>query len=129
MFVCSFRVCVLNRNCNSYTLKPTLLPPAAPALNVDQYDCTLILFFRALILEFSVYNAQTNLFALVTCVAEFIGGGIRPWYRINAVSLFSDYTGNGLIVLIADILFVVATFYYTINLFAALKKEGCQNFW
>ena len=40
---------------------------------------------RSAILEFSVYNAQVNIFSTVTCVAEFIGGGIVPWYRIETL--------------------------------------------
>ena len=40
---------------------------------------------RSTILEFSVYNAQVNIFATVTCVAEFIGGGVVPWYRIESI--------------------------------------------
>jgi hypothetical protein len=33
---------------------------------------------RALITEFSVYNAQANLFGVIKIVAEFVGGGISP---------------------------------------------------
>ena len=40
---------------------------------------------RSAIVEFSVYNAQVNIFSTVTCVAEFIGGGIVPWYRIETL--------------------------------------------
>ena len=40
---------------------------------------------RSAILEFSVYNAQVNIFSTVTCVAEFIGGGVVPWYRIETL--------------------------------------------
>ena len=40
---------------------------------------------RSAIVEFSVYNAQVNIFATVTCVAEFIGGGVVPWYRIESI--------------------------------------------
>ena len=84
---------------------------------------------RALILEFSVYNAQTNLFAMVTCVAEFAGGGIKPWYRIEAVQLFNSYQGWNKLVLFCEIMFVVSTFYYLVNLLAVLKKEGWNDFW
>ena len=70
---------------------------------------------RALILEFSVYNAQTNLFAMVSCVAEFAGGGLKPWYRIEVVSLFNDYKGWNKIVLFCEIMFVVSTFYYLVT--------------
>jgi len=36
---------------------------------------------RAIFLEFSVYNAQVNLFAICTFAAEFLpGGGIIPYW-------------------------------------------------
>ena len=62
-------------------------------------------------------------------MAEFVGGGIRPWYRIESFRL----TNNNIVVTIAEILFAVATFYYLVNLLAVLKKEGrkefCANGW
>ena len=79
---------------------------------------------RATILEFSVYNAQVNIFTTVTCVAEFVGGGIVPWYRIKTFRLFSNEGIGAYIVMFAEILFVASTFYYIVNLLAVLKKEG-----
>ena len=65
----------------------------------------------------------------MTCVAEFVGGGVRPWYRIESFRL----TSNNIVVTIAEILFAVSTFYYFVNLLAVLKKEGrkefCNNKW
>ncbi len=66
---------------------------------------------------------------MVTAAAEFAGGGVRPWYRIEAVSLFNSYQGWNKIILICEILFVISTFYYLVNLLAVLKKEGCSAFW
>ena len=42
---------------------------------------------RALITEFSVYNAQVNMFGVVKIVAELIGGGVLPYYRVDVISL------------------------------------------
>ena len=63
------------------------------------------------------------------CVAQFIGGGIIPWYRIESFSLFSQQNFAGIMVQISQVLFGVTTFYYTINLIAAYKKEGSHQFW
>ena len=79
---------------------------------------------RSLILEFAVYNAQVNIYTTVTCVAEMIGGGVRPWYRIDSFRL----TNANLVVTTAEILFAVSTFYYIVNLLAVLKKEGSKEF-
>ncbi len=58
---------------------------------------------RALIAEFSVYNAQVNLFSLVTCVAEFVGGGVVPYYNIDVFRLFPDPTWFGTVVTFAEV--------------------------
>jgi hypothetical protein len=58
---------------------------------------------------------------MVTCVAEFVGGGIKPYYRIEAVSLFTNYQGWGILILFSEIMFAVSTFYYLVNLVSAIK--------
>jgi hypothetical protein len=83
---------------------------------------------RSLAVEFSVYNAQVNIYGLVTIIAEFIGGGVRPWYRIEAIRLSRSGGMSGYIVLAAECLFILATFYYIVNLLAVLKKEGTKEF-
>lgn len=83
---------------------------------------------RALIVEFSVYNAQVNMFGIVTCIAEFVGGGISPDYRIDVIRLFTQTEGFGYVVQAAEILFVCSIFYYIINIITAIRKEGCSNF-
>ena len=65
---------------------------------------------------------QVNLFGLVTCVAEFVGGGVRPYYQISFFKLFSDVNGFGFVVLAAEILFVLSIFYYIVSLASTLKK-------
>ena len=70
-----------------------------------------------------------NLFSTVKVVAQFIGGGIVPWYRIDSFSLFTRNNFSGIVVQISQILFAVTTFYYTINLIMAYKKEGRVEFW
>ncbi|XP_059084074.1 uncharacterized protein LOC131881274 [Tigriopus californicus] len=83
---------------------------------------------RALIVEFSVYNAQVNMFGIVTCIAEFVGGGISPDYRIDVIRLFTQTEGFGYVVQAAEVLFVCSIFYYIINIITAIRKEGCSSF-
>ena len=83
---------------------------------------------RSLMVEFSVYNAQVNIFAIVTCVAEFVGGGIWPYYKIETFRLFSNPGIMAYILDFASVLFVASTFYYIGNLLAILKRDGFQEF-
>ncbi len=64
----------------------------------------------------------------MTAVAEFIGGGIRPWARIESVRLFSKVEGWGFIVLMSELLFALSTFYYVVNVVAKMKKGIYQFF-
>ena len=69
-----------------------------------------------------------NLFGTVTAVAEFIGGGISPWFRVESVRLFNQVQGFGYFVLLSEFLFAVSTFYYIVNLISKLKREGIKEF-
>jgi len=65
---------------------------------------------------------QVNLFGIVTCVAELVGGGIAPWFRVEAIKLFADLNGFGFVTVIAEALFVVAAFYYLIAVLMLFKE-------
>ena len=69
-----------------------------------------------------------NLFGTVTAAAEFSGGGIVPWFRVESVRLFNQLQGFGYFVLLSETLFTVSTFYYLINVIATMKREGFKNF-
>jgi hypothetical protein len=84
---------------------------------------------RSLALEFSVYNAQVNMYGTVTCIAEFVAGGIHPWYRIETFRLSRNSSQTGYVVMMAEFLFIFATFYYFVNLMSVVKREGWSKFW
>ncbi len=92
---------------------------------------------------------QVNLFTLVTCVAEFVGGGVVPYYNIDVMRLFqvtADIRGTittlaevfkadkrskkfiSSFSLFSQILFVFSIFYYTVMILSTAKKEGCRKF-
>ena len=83
---------------------------------------------RALITEFSVYNAQANLFGIVKIVAEFIGGGISPVYRIDVIRLTRNMDFGGYVVTTCEVLFLFATFYYVLNSISSLKALGLGGY-
>ena len=62
----------------------------------------------------------------MTCVAEFIGGGIRPYSRVEVFNLMPHASFKGTIVYIAEVLFVASIFYYVINLLSLMKTQGCR---
>lgn len=80
---------------------------------------------RAVFVEFGTYNAQVNLFVVVTIVAEFVpGGGIVPYYHIDPIKLLHYHTGSGLLQLICQIGFIIFTIYYTVCVLIDSCKQG-----
>ena len=68
------------------------------------------------------------MFGIVTMGAEFVGGGIRPWHRVDAIRLFPNLDTFGIITGIAEVLFLISTTYYIINLVLIFKETGCRDF-
>jgi len=83
---------------------------------------------RALITEFSVYNAQANLFGIVKIVAEFVGGGISPVFRIDVIRLTRVMDFGGYVVATCEVFFVFATFYFVLNSVSSLKQMGAKAY-
>ena len=80
---------------------------------------------RVVFIEWSVYNANVNLFTLCTIVIEFIEGGgtvtkwgFQPVKLLTVGSQLSDQIVN-----ICRILFVVATVVFTVRELFNMKKE------
>ncbi|OQR78168.1 polycystic kidney disease protein 1 2-like [Tropilaelaps mercedesae] len=88
---------------------------------------------RAVFIEFSVYNAQVNLFGVVTIIAEFHpGGGVIPNYRIDAIRLMRYHQGFGLFVLLCEISFIGFIIYFTVRevkSFRALQVDYLRSYW
>jgi hypothetical protein len=68
------------------------------------------------------------MFSLVTVIAEFIGGGITPWHRIDVIKLTPLPGLTASMVTGAQMLFIVSLLYYTIALLSTLKDGGCKGF-
>lgn len=84
---------------------------------------------RALILEFSVYNANVNLFAICTVIAEFNeGGGIVPKWRFEPIRLIKNAGIKGFIVTACELLFVIAIIFFTLRELWEMKKQRCAYF-
>ena len=42
-------------------------------------------------------------------MAEYIGGGVRPWFRVDSFKLFADLDGFGVITFAAELIFFAST--------------------
>ena len=83
---------------------------------------------RGVFVEFTTYNAQVNHFSIVRIEANFVGGGIRPTFRIDPIKLFSDSGMMAYIILVAEIAFTISTFYYMTTVIVGLKRYGCRAY-
>ena len=84
---------------------------------------------RAIFLEFSVYNANVNLFCIATLIAEFIpGGGIMPYWRFEPVRLLTDIEPMGTFIRLCEIVYCFYIFYFTYKFVREVKREGCDYF-
>lgn len=84
---------------------------------------------RAVFVEFSVYNAQVNLFGVVTMVAEFLpGGGVVPFYRLEVIRLMRYHQGFGAFVLACELGYVIYTIYFIVREAKKFRLEGRDYF-
>ncbi|ROT60921.1 Polycystic kidney disease protein 1-like 2 [Penaeus vannamei] len=84
---------------------------------------------RAVMLEFSTFNANINLFATASVIAEFNeGGGIVPKWRFEPIRLLPKSGATGYIVTLSEIIFVVCTVIFTLKELWKIKKQKCSYF-
>ncbi|XP_070548690.1 polycystin-1-like protein 2 isoform X2 [Ptychodera flava] len=84
---------------------------------------------RAVILEFTVYNAQSDLFSMITLIAEFpsVGGGVA--YRTIQVIRLYPFTGTFPEFLMAcDVIFVIFIIFFIVEEIRQIKKEKSKYF-
>ncbi|CAL4065753.1 unnamed protein product, partial [Meganyctiphanes norvegica] len=86
-------------------------------------------YTRAVIIEFSSYNAQINLFGVSTLYAEFTpGGGISTSFKFYGIPLLQHQGNSGVFMICCEVLFVLFTVYYTIQQMSAFCKEKKNYF-
>ena len=86
-------------------------------------------YTRAVLLEFSIYNANVNLYATAVVLAEFhAGGGITPKFRFEPIQLRKSEDFTGLVQYTSEVLFVCATVFFTLRELWELKKQKCNYF-
>ncbi|XP_033737929.1 polycystic kidney disease protein 1-like 2 [Pecten maximus] len=82
---------------------------------------------RAVFLEFTLYNANTNLFVYMVFLAEFTeNGGLLTWVDIYPFRPYQHAGALGVYALICYIIYIIAMLFGTIKLILKLRKDGCQ---
>lgn len=84
---------------------------------------------RAILTEFAIYNAQSNLFCIITLVAEFPAtGAIIPYASILTARLY-DFTSNIMfLVLACESIFVLFILFFTYREVKHIYKTGIQAY-
>ncbi|MCL4130642.1 UNVERIFIED_CONTAM: hypothetical protein GTU68_050043, partial [Idotea baltica] len=84
---------------------------------------------RALILEFSVYNSNVNLFTICTVSAEFNeGGGIIPKWRFEPIKLIKSDDVQSYLVYAYEVIFVIIMVLFTLKELWEIKKLKLSYF-
>ncbi|ESO05739.1 hypothetical protein HELRODRAFT_171406 [Helobdella robusta] len=84
---------------------------------------------RAVFIDFTVYNANINLFCTVKLIAELPPtGGIVPSYVIRPVKLVRYNTIGDFVVLASEIIFCIFVIYYIVEEILEIKKLRCSYF-
>ncbi|XP_043195453.1 polycystic kidney disease protein 1-like 2 [Amphibalanus amphitrite] len=83
---------------------------------------------RAVFVEFSVYNAQANLFGVATIYVEMTpGGGMHPWWRFDGIRLLKQ-AGSQAFVIVCEILYFLFIFYFIVREVRLIRKKRKEYF-
>ncbi|CAL8144331.1 unnamed protein product [Orchesella dallaii] len=85
---------------------------------------------RVLFLDFTLYNANVNLFCIVKLVWEFpaTGGLVTSW-SIRTIRLIRYATPYEIFILILEFIFVAFTVYYTLQEIFEILSAKCKDYW
>ncbi|KAG9485041.1 hypothetical protein GDO78_008258 [Eleutherodactylus coqui] len=84
---------------------------------------------RAVFIDFSVYNANINLFCVLRLVIEFPAtGGAIPSWQIRTVKLIRYVSSWDYFIIVCEIIFCVFIFYYVVEEVLELRIHRCKYF-
>lgn len=88
---------------------------------------------RAVFVEFSLYNPDSNLLAYMRLVAEFPEtGDTLVWKDIKILRIYQHLQPAGAYIFIGEIIALIAVFILTIVIIVRMKKQKLsffRNFW
>ncbi|XP_066268537.1 polycystin-1-like protein 2 [Branchiostoma lanceolatum] len=84
---------------------------------------------RAVLVEFTIYNAYVNLFSVVTLGLELpVSGGVFPRADIQTVRLYNYTSQYTLYILACEILYVIMLLFYLYREAKELRQKKCEYF-
>lgn len=84
---------------------------------------------RAIFFDFTVYNANINIFCQVRLVFELPAtGGVVPSYMVRPVKLLRYVSVTEYVILACEIVFAIFLFYYAIEEYLEIRKHGKAYF-
>ncbi|XP_005098717.1 polycystic kidney disease 2-like 1 protein [Aplysia californica] len=84
---------------------------------------------RAVFVSFTVYNANINLFCVITLLVEFPStGGAVPSWSFLTVKLIRYVSDFDFFVMACEIIFVVFILYYVVEEILEIVNSGCSYF-
>ncbi|XP_072168355.1 uncharacterized protein [Diadema setosum] len=84
-------------------------------------------YTRAVFVEMATYNAQVNLFGVITLLAEFLPtGGVETNYHINIIRLYNYAQGFGAVRLACEILFLGFVVFFIFRELNNMRREGVR---
>ncbi|XP_064093787.1 uncharacterized protein LOC135206294 [Macrobrachium nipponense] len=98
-----------------------------------QKDMWIDNYTRAVLIEFSTYNAGVNLFGTGLLMAEYTpGGGIMPTHRFEGIRLLNHHSNFGAFVIVCEVVFILFIIFYTVREIRAMYTLGrayFKNYW
>uniref|UniRef100_A0A8C4NF77 Uncharacterized protein n=2 Tax=Eptatretus burgeri TaxID=7764 RepID=A0A8C4NF77_EPTBU len=80
---------------------------------------------RALFVEFTIYNANVNLFCVATLILENSGlGGFLSWMDLHSLRLYQNTAGLHIFVVTAEIIYFLFIIYYMVMQVKAIRAQG-----
>ncbi|XP_078585987.1 polycystin-1-like protein 2 isoform X1 [Branchiostoma floridae x Branchiostoma japonicum] len=84
---------------------------------------------RAVLVEFTIYNAYVNLFSVVTLALELpVSGGVFPRADIQTVRLYNYTSQYTLYIMACEILYVIMLLFYLYREVKELRQKKCKYF-
>lgn len=84
---------------------------------------------RVVFIDFTVYNANINLFCVVRLVVEFPAtGGALPSWQFRTVKLIRYVSNYDYFLMACEVLYILFIFYYIIEESLEIKRHKCKYF-
>ncbi|PVD39586.1 hypothetical protein C0Q70_02221 [Pomacea canaliculata] len=84
---------------------------------------------RAVFIDFTVYNANINLFCVIRLLVEFPAtGGVIPSWTLRTVKLIRYVTIGDYFVMACEVIFCIFILYYTVEEILEIKKHRLSYF-